>query len=272
MERRFIGVVVLVTALLLTVAVPRLMHPPLGAAGSPLPLPTAPTVGSCLDGTTVVPCHRPHDAEVTAAWDPDAPGLTRAVTSSVCRARGFDYVGVTVLGKERVWVPQMDAISSVVEAPPWQRVGTRGWSICTIAPSSGREYVGSVRSLDRSPWERPPSFGLCADATDTIVDCRLPHTTEFLSEQIGLAPSSLSQPVSGDWWSMSCRSFASRLLLLPDPTFAAQIDIEVISRRASPEFGRPSNISFASCVAVAVGGAELTDSIVGLGDAPLPFN
>ncbi len=275
MERRLAGMVVLLVALTVLVAAPRLLSPALVARPSALPLPLPPAVGSCLrwePALTVVPCTAPHAAEVTAGWTAVATVRTADDGDSRCRAAAFQYVGLTLVGAAQVWRPAFGNRSWQVPAPPAERAGDRGWSVCVVAPALAAVSVGSVRDQGRNPLSRPAAFGMCLTVDAILVACDRPHRVEYLTDAVGFARSLIGER-EADNWRTGCGELAAALLDTGDPTFGGRLTIEFRTVPADPRsgFDPPSSIAFALCAVVVDGDRDLIGSVYGLGAGALPL-
>jgi hypothetical protein len=267
--------VLLLVALAVVVAVPRLLAPDLVARPAALPLPAPPSIGACLDldsRATVVPCTGSHAAEVTARWTADAPGRPVGDGDSRCRAAAFEYVGLGLVGTAQVWRPAFGGRSWVVHAPADQRAGDRGWSVCVVGPSRAARSVGSVFEQGLHPTARPAAFGMCVTADAIMVACDRPHRIEYLTDAVGFARS-LVEEREATRWRTGCTQLAAELLDVADPTIGGQLMVEFLTVPADPRtgFDPPSSLVFALCAAVVTGDRDLAGSLYGLGTGALPL-
>lgn len=267
--------VLLLLALTVIVAVPRLLAPDLVARPSAVPLPEPPAVGSCLrlDPTVVeVPCEQVHEAEVTARWSADAPGRPTGPAESQCRAAAFDYVRLGLVGAAQVWRPAFGGHARLLRAPAEQRAGDRGWAACVIEPARATSSVGSVRDQGAAPATRPAAFGLCVTGVGALVSCDRPHRIEYLTDAVGFA-GSLVGGAAATRWRTGCTDLATELLDNPDPTLGGRLAVEFMTLAADPHTGvdPPSSLVFALCAVVVTGEKDLGGSVFGVGDAALPL-
>ena len=220
MERRLAGMVVLLVALTLVLAVPWLLAPQAVARPSALPLPAPPPIGACLRldaAVTEVPCTAAHDAEVTARWPAGAADRPTDSGDSRCRAAAFEYVGLALVGTAQVWRPAFGSRSWEVSAPPGQRAADRGWSACVVGPAEAGTSTGSVRNQGLHPTSRPPAFGMCRTAAAVPVACDRPHRVEYLTDAVGFARSLVGER-EATRWRTGCAELAGELLDSADPT------------------------------------------------------
>jgi hypothetical protein len=167
-------------------------------AGNPIAdWPQPPAVGSCLDldgdtGSRVVPCDRPHDAEVTQtfdALDPVAAATSADSQLSVACGSAADAIsqdateppaGERALPGHPDWaLPGTPFSAQLVHAPPDQSAGPYGWMACVIQPVIPVRYTGTVRGTPAN--NRPAAYGTCYDDRGTAVSCLAPHATELLA-------------------------------------------------------------------------------------------
>jgi hypothetical protein len=265
--------VLLLVALTVVVSVPRLLTPALVAMPSAVPLPAPPPVGTCLRlDAAVVPCDGAHAAEVTARWAADAAGRPVGDGDSRCRAAAFEYVDLGLIGSAQVWRPAFGARSWVVHAPPAQRAGERGWSVCVVGPARAAVSVGSVQAQGRRPLTRPATFGVCVTADAIIVACDRPHRVEYLSDAVGFARS-LVEEREARRWRTGCTELAATLMDTADPTLGGRVSVEFRTVAADPRTNLepPSSLVFALCAVVVTGDRDLTGSLYGLGAGELPW-
>lgn len=267
--------VLLLVALTVIVAVPRLLAPDLVARPAALPLPEPPAVGACLvlvPTVAQVPCGVAHAAEVTAHWSADDPGRPTGSGESSCRAAAFSYVGLGLLGAAQVWRPAFSAHSRSLAAPPAQRAGDRGWTACIVEPSGSGLSAGSVRDQGSDPARRPAAFGLCVTGQGERVSCDRPHRIEYLTDAVGFAGSLVGGSAASRWRS-GCTDLATALLQTTDPTLGGRLAVEFMTLAADPQTGvdPPSSLVFALCAVAVTGDRDLDGSLFGLGDADLPL-
>ena len=227
-----LGALLLLIAVVSVVASTSVQRPITGSpSAAPIPLP--PPVGSCVlfvrGQTTVVPCEQPHNGEIVKTWvADDAPtvadlppwaestpgaggqpyGLPSATydQQSSCYEPAAAWTGWTddyyagMAGQ--TWMPASPSTWTLyVPAPVGERIGTRGWSACVIAPydntvmftgdaststdGSQPTYVGSMHATAVSPRPRQPdAFGSCWTIENdmTAARCAEAHSVEWLGQ------------------------------------------------------------------------------------------
>ncbi len=274
-ERRLGGLVTLLVAFVVIIAVPRLLAPGLAARPAALPIPEPPPIGACLrfDPTVQqVPCTDVHDAEVTARWAVDAPGRPVGSGAARCRQVAFQYVALRLVGSTQVWRPAFRARSQLLVAPPEQRVGPKAWATCVVAPGGTRSSTGSVRHQGDAPDRRPAEFGECASDDGVLLRCDAPHRVEYLTDAVAFARSLIAGS-SAARWRTDCNDVATRLLGRADPTVGGRLSVEFRTLASDPRIGvdPPESLVFAVCAVRATDDRDLTDSVFGLGDSDLPL-
>lgn len=288
MQRRRIGLAVLMLAVLAMVMVPRAIDRPIAGTPQIGPIAQAPSEGSCLppfadqaelDALTTphtVPCDQPHGAEVTlvmglgSASEPDpvwpTSGTDRILAEPIaaCQARNAGFTGAS-------------GTSGVLGAPHYQRVPPRyrskvtvpsriqwlagqRWYACSVVPDTPApiSYTGTAAG---SMFATPPApFATCATAPHgTPVPCDRPHTAEQLT--IGDAGSAPSWPPSPLENANTCRVLAATIIGAPDPEFGGLIEI-------TGWFDG----SGMSCWLRAADGRTLVGTLIGHGSGPLPIS
>ncbi len=295
MHRRAAGALTLTVALLIALVVPGLLAP--GVAGHPqrAALPAAPSVGDCLTQTRlVVDCDRPHRWEVTASRSATDPARLGRGDGDACEVGAQQYGHLSEASAIAGWTARLTVITVLLDAPPQQRAGPDGWTVCALQPAWVDSRTGSLSAL-RIPAEAPEVFSMCLDWQFglTGVDCRRPHNVQVLGTRRGVpAPSSGTgvPAFAADLQSeleSSCRSLAAALTGAPDPTYGGQLTLRVDldlpagpDRPALPAGDPPSvptpspdgTVTYsATCIAFPSGGRLLTGSLTALGGNPLPL-
>jgi hypothetical protein len=152
------------------------------------------------------------------------------------------------------WDPAA-AVDVLLVAPPEpQRVAGQRWTACVVAPERGRGDPDV-----RLGTADPSRLGVCATTgpTGAAVRCDRPHQRETLA---WLA--SRGGPVTDEAALESCRRQVARLTGRTDPTADGALVVSV-----EP----PAGGALADCTVTTADGRFLGDTVVGLGDAPLPF-
>lgn len=283
MERRPAGIGVLLFAVFAALVVPQLLKPGVVGRPSAAPLPEPPAIGACVvlsqRSARVVDCAESHDGEVFARWLADDPDRPRDRHSPVCNGITAEVSGDVPPTLDDWQLTVLAADTSLIRAPRSQRAGDRGWSACVLRPANHARYVGSL--AEQGSRHRPAAFGYCFGAS-VAVGCGEPHLTELLATTSGWVPSQLDEPLQAmtlpsavqQRLEEECLGVARQLTGNPDPTYGAQLAVQVVGRATDTDYGADTGGRFrfaATCELAATGGQLLTDSVVGLGVAPLPL-
>lgn len=189
------------------------------------------------------------------------------------------------------WQIDLPTQSEQVEAPPSERVRTRGWTICTVTVSAGGLYAGSLRNI--TAVDRPTATASCSRGGDgLVVPCAQPHSAEYLAwtwrevpdPERSAAPlgadgfydleAALRWPADLDVkFQKECADVAATILGTADPTRGGLLRAVFL-----PSIFSASTDDSAVAVAVgqcviepAVDGRQLVGSLIGLGDATPTF-
>ena len=300
MDRRLVGIVVLVVALVAVAVVPSVAGRRVAGSAVATVLAGPPEVGDCLSAPvpmTVrsgVPPEIPYTpsrfgscdgliaGEIVAVW-PDAASAQAATTSRLAgpcyqatagyaglqsSRRSTDVPGAQPAGTVR-WKPTIGLDPyHVVPGAMEQRAG-QSWVACLAVPNGRKSYVGTLRDAFTT-GSLPAEFGLCwaggdIDRLPGPVPCDEPHAAELLANGFirdrSTAPTELIDA--------ACPALASRLMRTGDPTRGGELQI------IADRFGDPASRSDApltiGCVVSATGGQLLSGTVIGLGDRPAPL-
>ncbi len=285
------GLIVLLLAALASVAVPRILQPGLAGVPAAAPLPPPPAVGTCMAVAertrTIVPCSHPHHLEITATWPADDPTSPVRGDRDTCAKAGDEYTGVNADPNAALWSPAtIRPDTARIRAPRGERAGQRGWVACTIQPWTYEHYVGSIRATGPGR-SRPAAYGSCA-IWGAPATCTKAHDAELLGVTTGFIPDApgtdvLRKPAVPDSLIAEltgyCGDLARQLTGAADPTYAGQLEISLLPDawrgtndvfEGSTSTDYPGIYYFGSCLLHAPEGL-LVGSVVGLGDAPVPF-
>ena len=282
LSRAAAGALALLVAGVLVIVVRAVAQPGLAGTATTAPLPGPPAVGACLridDGPpAVVDCAAPHDLEVTAGVTADATPPSR----SQCDARSADYLPPITVDD---WLVPVAVETTVVPAPPGERVGGRGWQVCTVRPENHDRWSGTVRGMTLATF-RSDVFGNCVDSTrGPRVPCGSPHDGELLGTAavaytgldldgtyfgVDSSAATLPDDVRADLQAR-CGELAARMTAAADPTYGGLLTAAVRVRTVAPT-DVPGGVQvYLACLATPPPGRPLSGSVVGLGDAPLPL-
>ncbi len=308
--RRVRGVLVLVLGLMVALIVPRVLDPGIDGVAVRAPLPLPPPAGSCLVLPTplsqesmqipfelpdysLVDCGEFHDLEVASSWVSDAPFEWENFNDDYpCSAEtGLLYDSANELVPKPWWSAIVNANVMLVQAPATQRLADTGWMACIVTPFPFGKARGSVWDLPDIRF-RPADFGNCATAGMQI-SCTDPHSTEYLAWAFGQQPDDSTVVVTNypalpveSILRESCQTLAADLLKHDDPTFGGRVQI-VLEYETIPDQEVwvepdpdthwqnsemvPGTITNASCQLLVTDNHWLTDSLVGIGNQPLPI-
>ncbi|MET3808192.1 hypothetical protein ABIB25_005221 [Nakamurella sp. UYEF19] len=309
MDRRRIGMLVLVVLALAAVVVP-------GIAGRAVPgrpvaavVPPPPQTGDCLVGLTGLShatyvddtdtrikypwatygaCSGPIVGEVTSV-DPTAHPLATATigtyqsASSLCELAEVNYVGsvgpfdpATITTPGIGWQTVINIASLSIGPTPLQRAAGQSWTACIGATGDNTTYRGRIGgALDRGVL--PPIFASCwaaFRAPERPQSCVIPHPLEIIAttEVFGVQQS-VAQI------NKSCLGMAGRAMRTADPGKGGRLKIGVYVLE-EPLYDRLTPLTTAalrqgnyqlSCVASVAEPDQLVGTIIGLGDKPLPL-
>jgi hypothetical protein len=146
----------------------------------------------------------------------------------------------------------------------------RSWIACLVVPRGNRTYPGTLRDA-LTTGVMPAHFGSCwagadLDKLPASLPCDQPHAAELLAT--GFVRSGFG--ASTEDVDESCRSIAGRIMRVGDATRGGRLAIV-----ADRLFGEPLSLtdppSSIGCFVTTVGGQELSTTLIGLDDRPVPF-
>ena len=284
MQRRAAGLVVLLLALAAMLALPQLFRPGLAGQASAAPMPEPPPLGACVDFEEqtphVVDCATLHDGEVSARWLADDPDRPRRRDTTACDDALDGYLGRSSLIQVEGWdLAAPNIHTRPIWAPRAERVERRGWSACVLRPANLTGYSGTLGSLTGSGrW--PGAFGQCGTVNrGAAVPCTAPHSLELLGTTSGIMPvgpgtelTSSGVPVNfAGALEERCFRLAQQLTSATDPTYAQQLTVEMTVVGSPAMGGSLSGYRSFSAGCKLTSRQLLVDSVLGLGDAPLPI-
>lgn len=285
MVRQGAGAVLLLTALLAAMIVPRWIGPGLPGRAEPGPPPPPPAVGDCLlqRAPTVeytagqlqrpgyAPCDGPRAGEVVALGPIDGPLCTEKVNIYLGLGADGGY-----LGGGPVWSPPKGFGAVLMGPSTDQRLDGQDWSACAVvgvAPGLVPTYDGPVQRFYREA-SRVPAGG-CAGTTfplEEFLPCVDPHRVEWfgVTEQ-GAAGADLERIRK------ECLTVLRNQVGTEDPTRGGLLTVTVPTY-VLDEHGRvelwwsSDRAAGASCgLQPTDRNAELVGTLRGLGDAAVPI-
>jgi hypothetical protein len=153
-----------------------------------------------------------------------------------------------------------------------QRAAGQRWSACAVGSAGMTPYVGRLRSV-LSGGDLPPVFGSCLAAIDLSgaaqIGCDAPHQVELLGWT-----SLSSTPVSAVEARDACAVYAGRALRTADPTRNGAIRLEILDATAAtaiPPITANLADSYLACAAIENTGHQFDNTLIGIGERPLPL-
>ncbi|MET3807309.1 hypothetical protein ABIB25_004332 [Nakamurella sp. UYEF19] len=300
MDRRIAGVLLLVVALVATLAVPDVVGRSLAGAPSPEQIAAPPAVGSCVGAIT-----GSGPARTGADARPSVTGSQPVATVVPCTGRVMgEIISVTVANpRQVVTLQEYDEVHPSCRSQVETYLGTTAtttlsgvqWSrsiyvdVATVGPdghdrAAGRTWTACVMTaVDqtypvtaslKSSWTTrslPDAYGLCW--FDDVVQlgepvaCTSPHRTQQLGYGLVSSPTdsgtSIVSAVGYDAILAGCRTLAASVMDAADPTRGGSLDVRVVVSRS----GAP----YVQCAVSATGSKKLTGSVIGLGTKPVPL-
>ena len=301
MDRRLVGVALVVVALAAVMVVPVLSGIRSMGTAVPIALPEPPVVGDCvarlagdadpgqppprvsMDRVLLGSCRGPVAGEVVAYW-PDEQALADAPRSrraGPCYPPLAQYAGLTLdatstgaaepwLVEPVSWRPTVAYQAFLITPTDLERRAGRAWSACVIAPAGGQDYRGSLAG-SFGIGALPAGFGSCwtPNASGLLAgpaDCTRPHTAQLVATGwTGPYGSSADADVVA-----SCRRVTARVMETADPTRGGQLTFvaDRMGRVAAEWSGNPDT---RGCFVVTADRRALVGLVTGIGDRALPF-
>ncbi len=301
MDRRLAGIVVLLLALSAVVVVPSLDGKRTSGTAVAVTFPHPPRVGDCLRApfalTAAVagsppeisvtsvdlgPCEGEVSGEVVAFWETSA-AAAQAPSSRFggpCYRQAAEYAGLQSNGRSTDlpgapaggpvrWKPTIGFNPFLVVPGEIEQRAGRSWVACLVLPVGGVAYSGTLR--DAFSQGLPAQFGLCFnsanfDVLPSLLLCDQPHVAELLATGWIRDRSQVSLPEVQD----ACREVAGRLIGADDPTRGEALEI-VTDRLTAQSVDRSDGPLTIGCFATTRGASELSGSVIGLGERPVPI-
>jgi hypothetical protein len=302
MNRPLVGVVLLVLAVVTVTVVPMIDGRRVSGAATAVVFPAPPLVGDCvvspfpadkvLDGivpeipvteVTFGSCSGAKIGEVVALSD----DVSVARSSSLTAARGpcfreiATYAGLQLTADSvmvpgastrglMTWLPTIGTQAFVIAPSRQERTAGHHWAACVAASTRRAEYRGSLRSA-YTTGTLPDQFGLCwakadLDLVPDLLRCDQPHPAELLATGWIGDRSLMSIPDI----QAACRVTAGEIMRTPDPTRGGAITV-VLDQVTLDGATTPNDPLMVGCLVTASGNAELTGTVIGLGDRPAPL-
>jgi hypothetical protein len=300
MTRRHSGVVILILALIVVMVVP--MVNGRRVAGSPIAIdfPAPPAVGDCVRpplpeatannrtrgqiAVTAVrfgPCTGYVAGEVVSVGDansiataPDSPYSRDRCSSDIAAYAGLQTSRRPDTIREGSnssiqWTPTFAGESLLIVPSSAERNAGQRWVACLAVPVVQQPYQGSLRGGYTTGL--PDQFGLCWTAVDlslkaALIPCSESHPAELLATGWIASRSALSI----DEITASCVEVAAEVMKTPDPTHDGKVRVVLDAVRqgwaATPD--APLTVG---CLLTSSDTHQLTGTVIGLGDRPVPL-
>ena len=302
MNRPLAGVVLLVLTVVAVTVVPMINGRRVAGSGTPVEFPAPPQVGDCvvppfpadnvvdrLDPEVRVtairfgPCTGAKVGEVVALTDAITIGrdTARIPSRGICSRQIAEYAGlktspgsVSLPGPSTIgpmaWMPTIGSESYLIVPSLVEQSAGHHWVACLAAATNQASYLGSLRAA-YTTGVLPDQFGLCWTAADLdlipgLLACDQPHAAELLATGwIGDRSQMSRSDVDA-----GCRQIAGRIMRTDDPTRGGAITVVLDPVRLDGA-STPSDPQTVGCLVTATGNAQLTGTVVALGDRPAPL-
>jgi len=302
MDRRPLGIGVVLVVLTAALVTPIFSGHRIGGRAAAVEIAAQPVVGDCLldirrdpgsagvaDGQpTVVPCTVPHHGEIItqtatmAAAPTSRSGGGQVPSLAACAKTAYWYLGVHPLdwvGQRSVsldsWWPAFAADFGMLRPSPLQRRVGQSWVACVMTSPHGLIRGSTAHLYGGTP--RPSPIALCSPTAEIVlyesVSCDRPHATEIVGWRVA-DQSSAHQAT----FEQSCTELVGRMTGRTDTGADGALRVAVAIIRSTDGLAREgwgpghSGPYRAACTIGTAGPRLLTGSVIGLGDAPLPWN
>jgi len=301
MDRRPVGVALVVLALTACMVLPALSGLRSTGTAVPIALPAPLAVGDCLawvsssaadtsqnppllsaDEVLAGSCRGSVAGEVVAFWSTQEELATapRSRRAGACSAPMAEYAGLYPAGTAArtsaaaddmvSWRPVLFYRAYLVTPTDLERRAGREWSACVIAPGGGLPYRGRLADSYRAGTV-PVAFGSCwtPDPSGLLIgpaDCAQPHSAQLLATGW---TGERSLPPTADV-AESCAGIAATLMDTDDPTHGGQLTL-MADRMDRLNRGWTGNPASVGCFVAVAGDRRITGLVIGLGDRPVPF-
>ncbi len=306
-DRRLAGGVVLLVVLVAAVVAPNFSQLRIAGRAVQISVPAAPVAGDCVTSLPDVnrllregnfgigdeielpvaefgSCTGAIRGEVVSVLDGvtltrDVPATDYQKDLSQCGLDSIDYTGSIppiVDGSPgrpgNVWSPALNFQTTSIGPSPLQRSVGQRWLACVIGAPAAHPYEGSLRDVLTTgavPW----NFANCwrSEAMRDVdqVSCDRPHAVELLATTgLGSTPQTATEVLH------SCSVIAGRMIRTADPTRGGALRYTILDFDQTispvPPTEEVLRDTYITCIVVARAGLVLTDTLVGIGDGPLP--
>ncbi len=303
MDRRLVGVLVLLLAGVLVTVVPAMTGRRVAGSAVAMSFPGPPQPGDCVVArpprsntydnarqivTTELafgPCTGTVMGEVSSAVDddPSAPGAQDAVGRCFNDPTSFAGDPLTegpgeqpiVPGGPLQWSAGAAADAELIVPGPVERSAGRHWSACLLSPYAfdpgpAPGYRGLLQDAFRT-GRLPDAYGSCwasddLDSAPQILPCDQPHPAELLASGWIQDRSLISRPDID----AGCVKVAQRIMRTDDPTRGGALTVVLDPVRLDGS-SKPDDPLSVGCFITASGSARLSGSVIGIAGGPLPL-
>ncbi|MET0862850.1 MAG: hypothetical protein ABWZ98_00810 [Nakamurella sp.] len=303
MDRRVAGIVVLVVALVAVVVLPSISGRRVAGSATALTFADPPAVGACpraipqgavqrngstgeisFAAITFGGCTGVIGGEVVAVWPTEAAAQADQRGSrrgGPCYRQAADFAGllpssrsIDPFGADFAgvvhWKPTIGFVPLNIVPEPVAAAGGQTWVACLVVPTRAPSYRGTLRDAYVS-GRLPDAFGLCWDQDDldnsaVLLHCDQPHAAELLATGWVEDRSKITTAEV----QASCLTVAGRIIRTDDPTRQGAISIvtDAVRKDGAQREDAPLAVN---CFATAASPLQLTGSVIGLADGPLPL-
>jgi hypothetical protein len=304
MSRRLAGIVVVILALVAVIVVPSINGRRLAGSAVASKFPDPPRVGDCLrqpvpssanrggvppeiafTAISFGPCSGVVAGQIVAFWPSraamEADQSTRRSSRGPCYRQAARFAGLPPFQRSTdafgapsdgsiAWRPTIGFDPYHVIPGVRESNAGRSWIACLVVPSGHRAYVGTLRDA-LTTGVMPPQFGSCwagveLDKVPASLPCDRPHTAELLATGFIRNESIATAAVVDE----SCRYIAGRIMRVDDPTHGGKLAVVAGGILGTPLI-LPETPSSIGCFVTTAGGQQLSTTLMGLDDRPVPF-
>ena len=253
------------------------------------------STGFTVPSARVQPCTGARFGEVVAVAE--AQGVTRPQRLERCGQAARSYLGVGTASAQPAaqagqpgrtvddpWAPSVRAGLVLAGPDQRQRAAGQDWVACVVdvtVPGGGSgpgdapdTYDGSARG-GYDGGRLPSAFAFCRSGPDVIdaadIPCTQDHPVEVLASTFDVAPTAAATLQD------TCDALAARLTRMPDPMAGGRLRTVMSSGYVAPDgtvhigADADGHVSLAQCLIAVVGPGSLNGTLIGLGDAPVPW-
>ncbi len=303
MDRRWAGIVLLVAAVAAAIVLGSLRTKQVPGSASAAPAPDPPSVGNCLgefggsnypDQAPVVPCDRPHFAEVVAVMPDALPEVASAGSYddpdspiNACPRETNRYLGIAddAYISDLVWHQTAQVTGTLIQPTELDRMLGSGWVACAAAVGGAdlslQPYDGTLRNA-ATTGHLPPMLATCPLSTEQLSlnqHCDHPHPMEsFGTITVAKKIDDLAAVTA------SCADLVKARTGLADPAAGGRMTVAVLQDKSTDNYvieapgsgAEPTTVTLTQmatyyCLVRTTGTHELTGPLLGLHGGPIPL-